>query len=137
MRTLKSFPLTAKNIYNFKSETFFFWTLQFMAASLDTLVGTLRKSGTDHFVHTSRFMGTLLSYGENAKKSQLTLELFYKYDASRMEETIIEEAGGRVPNSVLQKRREFVARSQEFDMIGRIHGDIFFQDRYMLNELNS
>jgi len=29
-----------------------------MAASLDTLVGTLRKPGTDHFVHTSKYMGT-------------------------------------------------------------------------------
>jgi len=27
-------------------------SFQFMAASLDTLVGTLRKSGTDHFVRT-------------------------------------------------------------------------------------
>jgi len=29
-----------------------------MAASFDTLVGTLCKSGTDYFVHTSRYMGT-------------------------------------------------------------------------------
>jgi len=78
---------------------------------------------------------TLLSYGEDAKKSQLTSELFYKDDAGRMDETVIEEAGGHRSNSGLQKRREFVARSREFDMIGRIHGDIFFQERYMLNEV--
>jgi len=42
---------------------------------------------------------TLLSYGEDAKKSQLTLELFYKDDAGRMDETIIEESGGQLPNS--------------------------------------
>jgi len=70
---------------------------------------------------------TLLSYGKDAKNSQLTSELFYKDDASRMDETIIEEAGGHRPNSGLQKRPEFVARSREFDMIGRIHGDIFFR----------
>jgi len=29
-----------------------------MAASLDTLVGTLCKSGIDHFVHTWRYIGT-------------------------------------------------------------------------------
>jgi len=78
---------------------------------------------------------TLLSYGEDAKKSQLTSELFYKDDSGRIKETIVEEAGGRVPNCGLQKRREFVARSREFDMIGRIHGDIFFQERYILNEV--
>jgi len=41
---------------------------------------------------------TLLSYGEDAKKSQLTSELFYKVDAGRMDETVIEEAGGHLPN---------------------------------------
>jgi len=55
---------------------------------------------------------TLLSYGEDAKKSQLTSELFYKDDAGRMHETIIEEATGHLTNSGLQKRREFVARSR-------------------------
>jgi len=69
---------------------------------------------------------TLLSNCEDAKKSQLTSELFYKDDAGRMDETILEEADGHLPNSALQKRREFVARSREFDMIKRIHGDIFF-----------
>jgi len=29
-----------------------------MAASLDTLVETLRKSGTDQLVHTSKYLGT-------------------------------------------------------------------------------
>jgi len=70
---------------------------------------------------------TLLSYSEDAKKSQLTSELFYKDKAANMDETVIEEAGGHRPNSGLQKRRKFVAESREFDMIG--HGDIFFQER--------
>ena len=26
-------------------------------------------------------------------------------------------------------------QSREFDMIGRIHGDIFFEERYLLNEV--
>jgi len=95
---------------------------------------TLISSSTNTYSYRS-MLETLLSYGEDAKKSQLTLELFYKDDTGRIKETIIEEARSRVPNSGLQKRREFVARSQKFDMIGRIHGDIFFQERYMLNEV--
>jgi len=39
------------------------------------------------------------------------------------------------PNSGLQKRRAFVAECREFDMIGHIHGDVFFQERYLLNEV--
>ena len=78
---------------------------------------------------------TLLSYGEDAKKSQLTSELFYKDEAGKMDETVIVADGGHQPNSGLQKRRAFVAESREFDMIGRVHGDMFSQERYLLNEV--
>jgi len=38
-------------------------------------------------------------------------------------------------NSGLVKRRSVATRSCEFGMMGRLHADIFFQDRYMLNEV--
>jgi len=44
---------------------------------------------------------TILSYGEDAKKLQLTSELFYKDEAGKVDETVIEEAGGHRPNSGL------------------------------------
>ena len=99
-----------------------------------TLNGTLISASTNTYPY--RWMlETLLSYGEDAKKSQLTSELFYKDEAGNMDETVIAAADGHQPNSGLQQRRAFVAESREFDMIGRIHGDIFFQERYMLNEV--
>jgi hypothetical protein len=39
-------------------------------------------------------------------------------------------------NSELVKRQTFAATSSEIDMDGRIHSDIFFQERYMPNEVN-
>ena len=39
-------------------------------------------------------------------------------------------------NDGFVKRRNIAKRSREFDMMGRLHADIFFQDRYMLNEVN-
>jgi len=80
---------------------------------------------------------TLLSYGEDAKKSQLSAELFYKDDAGNIEETIVAAAGNRTPNAGLQKRRALITQSREFDMMGRIHSDIFFQEKYLLNQLRS
>jgi len=38
---------------------------------------------------------TLLSYGDDPKKWQLSFELFYKDDAGNMEETIVAAAGNR------------------------------------------
>ena len=38
-------------------------------------------------------------------------------------------------NDGLMKRRFIARQSREFDMMGRLHADMFFQDRYMLNEV--
>jgi len=98
-----------------------------------SLNGTLISSSTNTYAYRAMFE-TLLSYGEDAKKSQLTCELFYKDDPGRMESTLTAaDADGNQPNQGLQTRRNFVTESREFDMIGRIHGDIFFQERHMLN----
>jgi len=39
-------------------------------------------------------------------------------------------------NAGLMQRRNFTARSRVVGMIGRIHADLFFQNRYLLNEVN-
>ena len=52
-----------------------------------------------------------------------------------MNEVVTEAADGHAPNKGLQKRRALIAESREFDMIGRIQSDIFFQEKYLLNEV--
>jgi len=48
---------------------------------------------------------------------------------------LIEANIGQKPNRALQSRRAHIITSREFDMIGCIRADIFFQERYMLNKL--
>jgi len=93
-----------------------------------SLNGTLITSSTNPY---RSMLETLLSYGENAKTSPLTSALFYKDQAGVMDSIDLDG----VSNSGLVKRRSVAAQSREFDMIGRLHGDIFFQDHYMLNEV--
>jgi len=78
---------------------------------------------------------TLLSYGSDAKASQLTSEMYYKDNTSRMDAFCIREDAGQLPNTGHLARQAHVKLSHEFDMIGRIHADIFFQEHYMLNEV--
>jgi len=78
---------------------------------------------------------TLLSYGSDVKASQLTSEMYYKDDAGRINAFRIREDGGQLPNVGHLAHRAHVKLSREFDMIGRIHADIFFQECYMLNEV--
>jgi len=78
---------------------------------------------------------TLLSYSSDAKALQLTSEMYYKDDAGRMDAFRVCEDAGQLPNSGHLARRAHLKLSREFNMIGHIHADIFFQERYMLNEV--
>jgi hypothetical protein len=82
------------------------------------------------------YIETLLSYGSDAKSSQLTSALFYKDEAGKMDKPNPFAVDDGDKNSGLVKRQTFAASSGEIDMIGRIHFSIFFQERYMLNEVN-
>ena len=82
------------------------------------------------------YIESLLSYGPQAKTSQLTAALYYKDTAGNMDRPNPDHANAGETNYGLQIRVAFMDRGATVDMIGRIHSDIFFQDRYMLNEVN-
>ena len=58
--------------------------------------------------------------------------MFYKDTAGKMNSVTFGDAN---ENNGLKLRREVIAQSREFDMMGRIHADMFFQNRYLLNEV--
>ena len=59
------------------------------------------------------------------KNSQLTSVLWYKDPAGHRDAT-------NDANDGLQKRKEYTASSRVVDMMGRLHVNLFFQDRYLL-----
>ena len=79
---------------------------------------------------------TLLSYGHDAKRSQLSSALYYKDTAGHMDVVDPTVADDDNANIGLKQRYEFTQRSRVVDMIGRIHSDIFFQSKYLLNGVN-
>ena len=74
------------------------------------------------------YVETLLSYGAEAKKTQLTSQLWYKDTAGHMEAT-----QGNAGNAGLLERRRHIAGSRVVEMMGRLHVDLFMQDRFLLN----
>ena len=74
----------------------------------------------------------LLSYGSDAKRSQLGASLFYVDDAGKFDSIVVDDTA----NTGFATRRATTARSRTVDLMGRLHADIFFQDRYMLNEVS-
>jgi hypothetical protein len=99
-----------------------------------SLNGTMITSSTNTYAYRA-YIETLLSYDNDATSSRLTFALFYKDEAGKMDEPY-PLAPDDDKNSGLVKRQTFAAMSSEIDMIGRIHSDIFFQERYTLNEVN-
>jgi len=97
-----------------------------------SLNGTQVTTSTNTYPYRA-MIETLLSYGDDAKKSQLTSELFYADQPGRMD---VVDFGEAARNSGLWARSRFTRGSRSVDMIGRIHADIFFQSRYLLNEVN-
>ena len=96
------------------------------------LNGTQITSSTNTYPYRA-MLETLLSYGEDAKNTQLTSALYYKDQAGKMDSMSFAENDR---NGGMYKRSAYTNRSRTVDMMGRIHADIFFQDRYMINEVN-
>ena len=97
-----------------------------------SLNGTLITSSTSTYPYRA-MLETLLTYGQDAKSSQLTSALYYKDTSGNMDS--LDFANADAINNGLATRRRLTRQSQVIDMMGRIHTNIFFQERYMLNEV--
>lgn len=72
------------------------------------------------------YIETLLNNGYDSKTSQLSSELYYKDTAGKM--NAYEESGDNV-NHGFMKRAALFKENTTVDMMGRLHVDIFNQDR--------
>lgn len=73
---------------------------------------------------------TLLNHGYDTKTSQLSSELFFKDTAGRMN---VFDTKANEPNEGFNKRADLFKLSASVDMIGRLHLDMFHQERLLLN----
>lgn len=97
-----------------------------------SLNGKTITSSTNTYAYRA-MIETLLDYGKPAKESQLTAALFYKDTAGHMDDTNV---GGGGTNMGLRKRVAHTAESRVVDMMGRLHCDLFFQEKLMLSSVD-
>ena len=79
------------------------------------------------------YLETLLSYGKATKDTQMTVSLWYKDTAGRMEDAAIDVAG---VNSGFKTCARIASESKSIDMMEKIHGDLFFQEKLLLNVIS-
>jgi hypothetical protein len=100
---------------------------------VDVILGdTVVTSSSDMYPYRA-LLETLLSYSEDAKKSQLTTTLFEKDTAGKMDAYLTGQGGDR--NVGLVKRAKFTSQSKPLEMLGKLSCDIFSQDRLLLNKV--
>ena len=94
------------------------------------LGGKLISSATNTYAHRS-ILGVLLNYDKVAAESQLGCGLFCKDTAGQMEEMDI--TADPVLNTGLGTRSEWTKTSKTVELQGRIHSDLFNQEKLILN----
>ena len=95
-----------------------------------SLNGALVTRSTNTYAYRA-YIETLLSYGADAKDTQLTGQLWYKDTAAHMD--AVELVDGATANAGFVARREHIVRSRVVDMMGRLHVDLFLQDKFLIN----
>ena len=93
--------------------------------------GTQITSSTNTYAYRA-ILEALLSFGNDAKKTQLAAAMYYKDEGGKMDAIAVDDDDS---NSGFMSRRHQTRQSRIVDMIGRIHSDMLFQDRYLLNEV--
>ena len=98
------------------------------------LNGTLITSSNNTYPYRA-YIETLLSYGRDAKSSQLTSAMYYKDEGgdAGFEEGDPHAAGAT--NKGMVKRNSFFKNGEIVPMQGPIHLDLMFQDRYLPSDV--
>ena len=104
-------------------------TLHSMFSEIDIKLNDTMITTTNNTYAYRAYLETLVSFGSEAKASQLRSAMYYKDTANAMAEGNPHDANAR--NIGLKARHALFANSHTVEMIGKIHGDLFFTDRYL------
>ena len=96
-------------------------------SQVDVLLNDTLVTPSENTYPYRAYIEATLNYGREAKTSHLTSALYYQDTAAFMESL------NRDYNAGFKARQDLTARSRTVDMIGRLHCDIFHQERYLLN----
>ena len=77
------------------------------------------------------YIETILNFSKDNKSSQLTSALFYKDKAGKMD-SVNPVANADAVNTGLKERYNLSKESKMVSMEGKIHSDLFAQERYIL-----
>ncbi|XP_069061890.1 uncharacterized protein F54H12.2-like [Pleurodeles waltl] len=102
-----------------------------MFNQVDITLGDRLITQNDNMYAYRACMESILNYSSDALVTQHSAGLFYKDTYAKFENTTLDG-----PNTGFVKRASFSTGSREFDLLRRIHSDLFFQDKLIVNGID-
>ncbi|XP_069092666.1 uncharacterized protein F54H12.2-like [Pleurodeles waltl] len=102
-----------------------------MFNQLDINLGDRLVTQSDDMYAYRAYIESILNYSRKALDTQLSVGLFYKDTHAHFEDTALD--GG---NDGFKKRARFAAGSRQFELLGRVHSDLFFQEKLLINGID-
>ncbi|KAJ1151296.1 hypothetical protein NDU88_004079 [Pleurodeles waltl] len=102
-----------------------------MFNQVDINLGDRLITQSDNIYAYRAYIQSVLKYSSDALDTQLSAGLFYKDTYGHFEATALD-----VCSQVFVKRESFAAGSRQFDLLGRIHSDLLYQDKLLVNGIN-
>ena len=99
---------------------------QTLFQQVDVSLNDVIITDSSNLYHYRSMFETLLSHGDESKSSQLTMSMYFKDTAGQMDSYTNNNTG-------LVSRRALMAKSGTAQLIGKLHSDVFFQNKYLLN----
>ena len=96
-------------------------------SQVDVLLNDTLVTPSENTYPYRAYIESTLNYGHEAKSTHLTSALYYQDTAGQMNSI------DATQNLGYEKRKALAAQGREIDMMGRLHCDIFHQERYLLN----
>ena len=106
-------------------------TLSALFTTCEVTVQNKQISSTAGHYPYKAFIQCLLRYGKDAKKSQLTTQLWFKDSAGNYDDPDAENG----LNLGLYERSRYFTKGRKVDLQGPIYHDLFGLDRYIINQV--
>ena len=107
--------------------------LHSLFSEVEVRLNDVMVSSNDSTYSQRAYMETLLTYGGEAKSTHLRMAMFVKDEAAKMDNANGHADGA---NAGLKARTALMDNSAVVDLMGRLHCDIFFQDRFLLSDVS-
>ena len=106
--------------------------LHSLFSEVDVKLNDVLITSTNNTYAYRAYLETLLSYGSEAKSTQLSSALYYKDEAGKMDDV---DPTAALCNSGLKKRHAYISEGKTVDLLGRIHADLFYQQKFLPNDV--